>query len=171
MTAARLRVLGLAGVAGLLLVGPWLARPAPRLLLNTTASAPIGLYGVDQRSPRIGDLVVFQPPPSLANWMARRGYLPANVPLLKVLAAAEGQQVCGRAGRITIDGRFVAVARRQDRRGRALRPFEGCRRLAAGEIFLLNADAPASLDGRYFGPVSAARVIGRAMPLWTAAER
>ncbi len=171
MTVAVLRLLGLASAAGLLLVAPLVARPAPKLLLNTTASAPIGLYWVDQDRPGIGDLVVVDPPPALADWMARRGYLPSNVPLLKELAATAGQRVCGQAGQVTIDGRPVAVAQRRDRRGRALRPFEGCRRLAAGEVFLLNASAPASLDSRYFGPLTADRVVGRATPLWTRGGR
>lgn len=167
MTAAPLRLLGVAGVGGVLLVAPLLAPPKPRLLLNATASAPIGLYWVDRRPPRIGDLVVVRPPASLGDWMARRGYLPVNVPLLKPLAATAGQRVCGQGGRITIDRRLVAVARPRDRWRRPLNPFDGCRRLAADEVFLLNAGVPASLDGRYFGPLSADCVVGRATPLWT----
>jgi type IV secretory pathway protease TraF len=34
-------------------------------------------------------------------------------------------------------------------------------------VFLLNRQAPNSLDGRYFGPVPARQVIGGARPLWT----
>ncbi|MBV8103395.1 MAG: S26 family signal peptidase [Hyphomicrobiales bacterium] len=38
--------------------------------------------------------------------------------------------------------------------------------IAADEVFLMNAAAD-SLDGRYFGPLPAASIIGRAAPLWT----
>ena len=31
----------------------------------------------------------------------------------------------------------------------------------------MNWDVPDSLDGRYFGPIPASSVIGRALPLWT----
>ncbi|WP_233586733.1 S26 family signal peptidase [Caulobacter sp. 602-1] len=149
-----------------LLAAPPLLKPAPRLLFNATASAPIGFYLVDERPPKIGDWVVVQPPPALATWMARRGYLPGNVPLLKRLAAGDGQTVCGRGGRITIDGRPAAMARNRDHWGRTLQPLERCQRLGPGEVFLLNADAPRSFDGRYFGPLAGKTVIGRATPLW-----
>ena len=35
-----------------------------------------------------------------------------------------------------------------------------------GEVFLLNAD-PRSLDSRYFGPLPASAVVGRAQAVWT----
>lgn len=171
MTAPRTLVIGAVIAGCALVISPVIVDPPPRLLFNTTASAPVGFYWIDQRPPRIGDWVVVRPPADLAMWMARRGYLPVNVPLLKRLAAAEGQTVCGRAGRVFIDGRQVAVARDQDRWGRRLHPFVGCRRLADGETFLLNADAPRSLDGRYFGPLSRTVMVGRAVPLWTAGGR
>lgn len=143
------------------------ARHAPRLVLNTTASAPIGFYAVTPGRPEPGRLAVVSPPPELARWMAGRGYLPANVPLLKEVAAVGGQRVCGLNGAILIDGVVVAQARRHDRWGRGLVAFDGCRRLKPGEIFLLNRAAPLSLDSRYYGPVAASGVIGSAAPLWT----
>jgi len=39
-----------------------------------------------------------------------------------------------------------------------------------GEIFLMNWEVGDSLDGRYFGPIPASSVIGRALPLWTDEE-
>ncbi|KRA67042.1 peptidase [Caulobacter sp. Root656] len=169
--AKKLTFIGVAA-AGCLLVGLGdRDRRAPRLLFNTTASAPVGFYWIDQRPPRLGDWVVVRPPADLALWMAQRGYLPASVPLLKRLAAAEGQTVCGQGGGLFIDGRLVAVARDQDRWGRRLHPVVGCHRLDDGEVFLLNADAPRSLDGRYFGPLPRATIVGRAAPLWPAGAR
>jgi type IV secretory pathway protease TraF len=34
------------------------------------------------------------------------------------------------------------------------------------EIFLMNPHEPASLDGRYFGPLPIASIAGLAEPLW-----
>lgn len=141
-------------------------RRTPVVALNTTSSAPIGFYRIDRATPRIGDLVIAQPPPELAHWMAARRYLPANVPLIKHIAALGGQAVCSRGGIVWIDGRRVADTLPRDRLGRRLRPFHGCRRLHADEVFLLNADAPHSLDSRYFGPLPRATIVGRARPLW-----
>jgi len=171
MTAPRMLVVGAVIAGCALVISPVIVDPPPRLLFNVTASAPVGFYWIDQRPPQIGNWVVVRPPAGLATWMARRGYLPVNVPLLKRLAATEGQTVCGRAGRVFIDGRLVAVARDQDRWGRWLHPFVGCHRLADGEVFLLNADAPRSLDGRYFGPLPRTRIVGRAVLLWTVGGR
>jgi conjugative transfer signal peptidase TraF len=142
-------------------------RHAPRLLLNTTASAPLGFYAITPGPSAPGQLAVVSPPPDLARWMAGRGYLPANVPLLKDVAAVGGQRVCGLGGAISIDGVAVAQARQHDRWGRRLVAFNGCRRLKSDEVFLLNRAAPQSLDSRYFGPVAADRVVGSAAPLWT----
>ena len=44
---------------------------------------------------------------------------------------------------------------------------QGCRLVAAGELFLMNCHARDSLDGRYFGPLPATSVIGRTTPLYT----
>ena len=39
--------------------------------------------------------------------------------------------------------------------------------VANGELFLMNWQVRDSLDGRYFGPLPATAVIGRATPLYT----
>src|SRR3546814_14005983 len=57
-----------------------------------------------------------------------------------------------------------------DRRGRPLPIWTGCRLVADGELFLMNWQVRDSLDGRYFGPLPANSVIGRATPLNTHAD-
>jgi conjugative transfer signal peptidase TraF len=139
----------------------------PLLVWNATASAPIGLYRVHagDRFAR-GDLVIVAPPPHLASLFAKRGYLPIGVPLLKQIAALSSAVVCRLDRRITVDGIAVAVALERDHEDRPLPNWQGCYELARGEVFLLNIGRPDSLDGRYFGPVPAALIIGRAEPLW-----
>jgi type IV secretory pathway protease TraF len=34
--------------------------------------------------------------------------------------------------------------------------------IADDEVFLMNPDEPASLDGRYFGPIPSAAIVGQA---------
>lgn len=168
MSAGRkLSLAGLAAAGCLLVCLGGHDRFAPRLLFNTTASAPVGFYLLARGRPVVGEWVAILPPPDLAHWMALRGYLPANVPLLKQVAAVPGQQVCGRAGILSIDGVPVARMRLKDRRGRTLKPFMGCRDLADGEVLLVNRHAPDSLDSRYFGPLPSRSIVGRARPLWT----
>ena len=55
----------------------------------------------------------------------------------------------------------------RDRRGRPLPIWQGCRKVADGDIFLMNVSVADSLDGRYFGPIAASTVIGQATPLYT----
>ena len=64
----------------------------------------------------------------------------------------------------------MGAARERDRRGRPLPVWQGCREVPQGELFLMNWDEPASLDGRYFGPLPITAVVGRAVPLWTFEE-
>lgn len=138
------------------------------LVWNTTASVPIGLYRIERADDlRIGDRVAIAPPPALRKLLAERGYLPPGVPLLKELAALEGQTVCRTGLAITIDGAPRALARARDTLGRALPVWAGCRTLQADEIFVLNASAPDSFDGRYFGLLTRDAVIGRALPVST----
>ena len=135
---------------------------------NTTASVPTGLYLIrGKQSIHVGERVAVEPPPALRRLLAERGYLPVGVPLLKRVAAVSGQRVCRFAHGVTIDGKFVGVARSFDRRGRPLPAWSGCYRLATGELFVMNPDAPDSFDGRYFGALTTHDVVGRATPIWT----
>ena len=171
---SRWRVLAimLQGFALLLLSATIGAQPL--LVWNATASAPIGFYRVwsmGSRPLRIGELVLIRPDAESARFYSERGYLPFGVPLLKRVAAIEDEHVCERDGGLSIDGRHVADALPTDGRGRPLVAWSGCRQLRDGELFVLMAKVPASLDGRYFGPTPIRSVIGRATPLWILGEQ
>jgi conjugative transfer signal peptidase TraF len=154
----------LAAVLGLTIVAP----PAPRLVWNASASAPVGLYGVRPRArlARGAMVIAWTPQPWRALAAARR-YLPENVPLVKRVAASAGDRICAEGPRIAINGRAAALRVRTDAAGRAMPWWQGCRTLRRDEVFLLMADVPGSFDGRYFGITGKADVIGRAYPLWT----
>lgn len=155
-------VLGL-GLAACLALA---ASPQPRLLWNTTASVPVGFYGLSAPGRlEIGQLVVVRPDPAIAADLADGGWLPAGVPLIKPVAAIAGQAVCRQGLVVLIDGRMAARARPADDHGRSLPDWQGCRLLEPGELFLLS-DAPGSLDGRYFGVTAPHQVLARARPLW-----
>ncbi|BAV63295.1 MULTISPECIES: S26 family signal peptidase [Sphingobium] len=140
--------------------------PFPRLIWNASASAPIGLYRIHPDSdPPTGALVAVTPPERLARWLSARGYLPEGVPLLKYVVAKPGQRVCRIGDIVSVDAQPVASARARDGQGRPLPVWRGCRTLQPGELLLLNPDAADSMDGRYFGPLPASTVIGRATPL------
>jgi conjugative transfer signal peptidase TraF len=144
-----------------------LFHPTARLIWNASASVPIGLYAVHPAGTlRAGELLVVTPPGPLATFLDKRNYLPKGIPLLKHVAALPGQTVCRMGDTISIDGITVGVALDQDHLGRSLPVWQGCRVIAAGEVFLMNPQSVASLDGRYFGPLPITTIVGRADPIW-----
>lgn len=142
--------------------------PLPRVIWNASASVPIGFYRITpDNDPAVGSLVAVTPPEQLARWMTERGYLGENVALLKHVVGKSGTRICRIGEIVSVDARPVATARDSDRLGRPLPVWQGCRTLRDGELFLLNPDHPDSLDGRYFGPLPADAVLGRARPILT----
>jgi len=153
-------------IALALLLAPSISQQRPLFIWNASQSVPVGLYRVDQATHRVGDLVVLRLPPAIATFAARRGYLPSSVYLLKPVAAVGGDRVCRFGARVFIRGRLAAFAQRADGAGRALPVWHGCRTLETGQVFAL-ADHPVSFDSRYFGPLDANSIAGRAVLLWS----
>ncbi len=144
-----------------------LLHPVPKLIWNASASVPIGLYAVHPADRlRTGELLVVTPPEPLATFLDERRYLPEGIPLLKHVAALPGQTVCRTGNTISIDGRDVGFALDRDHLDRSLPVWQGCRVISAGEVFLMNRQSVASLDGRYFGPLPITTIVGRADPIW-----
>lgn len=142
------------------------ARLSPWLVWNASASAPVGLYRVVAGAPKHGDLVLAKPPELATRLADERGYLPRDVPLVKRVAAQPREHVCAFYKAIIIGGEIVARRLATDGQGRQLPWWNGCRKLADDEVFLLGAETANSFDSRYFGPVSIRNIIGRVVPLW-----
>ncbi len=147
------------------------ARPVPRFLWNASESVPIGLYRLHPAGRlAVTDLVAVLPPEPLATLLADGHYLPRGIPLLKRVLALPGQTVCRDRLAITIDKIELGAAREHDSRGHPLPVWQGCCKIADGEVFLMNWQSADSLDGRYFGVLPTSAIIGRAEPLWTGEE-
>lgn len=173
LRAARLRRRRLARRAAVLAFGVGLvgatiiAPPLPRLVWNASASAPIGLYAVEPgASLKPGDMAIARVPARYRTLAAIRHYLPANVPLVKRVVAAAGDEVCALDAEIFVNGERVAARRPTDGMGRPMPLWTGCFRLRGEDLFLLMTASPASFDGRYFGATTADDVIGKARLLW-----
>ena len=144
-----------------------LLHPVPKLIWNASASVPIGVYLLNPPGAlHIGELVLVRPPEALAVFLGKRGYLAMGVPLLKHVLALPGQTVCRTGRTITVDGMAMGDALDRDRAGRILPGWWGCRIVANDEVFFMNWQSENSFDGRYFGPLPATTIVGRAAPLW-----
>jgi conjugative transfer signal peptidase TraF len=143
----------------------------PHYIWNVSNSVPIGLYRLQPVTKlTVTELVAVQPPDLLAAFLDLNGYLPIGVPMLKRVLALPGQKVCRNRLTIAVDGVEVGQAQERDGRGRPLPAWNGCRVIADGDIFVMNWQSTDSLDSRYFGPLPASAVIGRAVPVWTNEE-
>lgn len=167
----RRRILTVTALAVTSIAAASVADLPTKLIWNATASAPIGFYTVEPANALdVPELVAVMPPEPLERFMVERGYVGRGVPLLKRVLGLPGQRVCRLRSTITVDGIEMGEALDRDRIGRDLPVWQGCRTIAPGELFLMNWEVRDSLDGRYFGPIPADSVIGRALPLWTDAE-
>ena len=136
-------------------------------LWNASPSAPIGLYRlqlIDHLGP--GDLVAVAAPSPIAAFIAERGYLPPDIPLLKHVAGLPGQVICRIGHSITVDGISLGEAQHTDSHSRPMPVWRGCHRITSDEVFLMNPDAENSLDGRYFGPIPRNALLAEAIPIW-----
>ena len=172
---ARLVLAGLSACGLAALAWASFVHPLPRLIYNPSDSVAVGWYRVDPLHHRpgslprplsVGSIVLVPLPAEAAALAAQRGYLPTRIPLLKRVGAVAPQEVCIADGKVHIDGVPSAAVLSADRWGRPLPSWQQCHRLRHGELFLLSVTNPASFDSRYFGPVSAASVIGVARPVW-----
>jgi len=153
------------------LVMSTIGEATPAYIWNASKSVPIGLYQL-QPAGRLAvtELVAVRPPEPLATFLDLNGYLPIGVPMLKRVLALPGQTVCRKGLTISVDGIDMGEALSRDSRGRPLPVWQGCRVVAADELFLMNWQSEDSLDGRYFGLVPHSTVIGKALPVWTREE-
>ena len=172
---ARLVLAGLSACGLAALAWASFVHPLPRLTYNPSDSVEVGWYRIDPLDHRtsspprrleVGSIVLVPLPAEAAALAAQRGYLPTRIPLLKRVGAVAPQEVCIADGKVHIDGVPSAAVLSADRWGRPLPSWQQCHRLRHGELFLLSVTNPASFDSRYFGPVSAASVIGVARPVW-----
>jgi conjugative transfer signal peptidase TraF len=158
-------------IAATVLILSTVEETTPHYIWNVSNSIPIGLYRLQPVTTlTVTELVAVQPPDPLAAFLDLNGYLPTGVPMLKRVLALPGQTVCRNGRTIAVDGIDVGQAQERDGRGRPLPVWDGCRAIADGDVFLMNWQSPDSLDGRYFGPLPASAVIGRAVPVWTDEE-
>ena len=156
-------VLTLAGLGLMVLTS--FQNPQDRLIWNRTASAPTGLYWLNDDPFTLGRWVVVSARSDDAQWAQTQGFVGKDWPLLKQIAAVSGDEICRVDDVISVNGGSVGKAKMIDSRGRSLPAWTGCQVLSEGEVFLMNPH-PDSLDGRYFGATDLSDLDGVAALIW-----
>jgi conjugative transfer signal peptidase TraF len=159
---------------GAAMLAAWWTRG--HVLVNFTASMPIGVYRRLVGPAKRGDMVVACMPEAVARFALARGYVwkggcPGGASPIgkKVVAMADDTVLVSEAG-VLINGRLIPESRplNADKRGRVLDHFPNeTYRLRANELWLLSTYHPLSFDSRYFGPIPKGAVLGRVEPILT----
>jgi conjugative transfer signal peptidase TraF len=130
--------------------------------LNISPSLPYGVYALRPVPAQLarGQLVVLPVPVSVQAWWS------SWVPLLKPVAAIEGDTVCHLDHKLSVNGADYGLVD-ADAHGQSLPQIaEGCLVVPAGLVFLASPVVH-SLDSRYFGAVPVAALTAQAVPLLT----
>ena len=162
----RTRLWGtLTALGAALIVVPATGMIPTLLFYNPSESAPLGWYRIEMIDEvSHGDLVVANLTEEASSLAAQRGYLPPGIPVIKTVMALDGDTICEAGSLLHINGMPTVQLLPVDKAGRPLpSPWKVCRQLRAGEVLLLSDRTPDSFDGRYFGAVRKADIIGRAV--------
>ena len=130
--------------------------------LNVSGSLPYGLYRlapIPQPLPR-GTVVLLPVPATVRHVWSRW------MPLLKPVAAIQGDTVCSTEGGLWINGQAYGPILREAH-GRPLpHMLDGCSVVQEGEVFLASP-VVGSLDSRYYSFVRITDLTAQAIPLLT----
>ena len=143
--------------------------PTDYWLWNRTESAPKGLYRLSDGPLTLNGWAVASADAPSAKWIAGRGYLAPDWPIIKRVRGLPGDDICRENETISINGVAVATVLEADSAGQELPVWNGCLTVQTGEFFLLN-DHPRSLDGRYFGVTDEEDIRGSAHLWWAVGE-
>lgn len=148
-------VWGLAATAWLLGQAPWQAWFQARIRsfyipsssMEPTLRVGDRILAKRQQAFVRGEIVVFRLPAQ-----------PSGEYMVKRVIGCPGERVAIRSGRLYIDGNYLPETFLNEKSGQEFGPVE----VPEGRYFLLGDARSASRDSRYFGPVSAGRIYGRA---------
>ncbi|RNK59639.1 S26 family signal peptidase [Xanthomonas vasicola] len=152
------------------------------VIANLSPSVAQGMYLLDsnKRSAERGQLIAFPPHNAAARYGFERGWMKPGSLYIKRVGAVAGDTVCvdvevtiatpttpGHPATFTRVGAVSAT----DHTGVPLpHALQGCNRVPAGHIFPVGDGLANSYDGRYYGFVPVALIVGRITPIWTQAQ-
>ena len=149
---------------------------AAGIRVNTTPSIPLGLYQLTNEPLVKGAYVLLCPPPAPVFEMAKaRGYVGAGFcpggygQLMKRLVAAKNDKVTISAEGVAVNGQLLPMSKpiKLDGGGRSLPHYDKSWVLGSTEILVMSDSNSGSFDGRYFGSIQRAQIVGVIHPVFT----
>lgn len=135
------------------------------LSYQVTPSMPEGFYWITPIHGRLhrNEVIVFRPPSQFEKFLTKKHWLPDNGLMMKHVVAVPGDWVCKYDDYVWLNGKAIAPVFSHAPKGEALPSLAFCGTLLHNRYLLMSLRVPNSFDGRYFGPVSRQRIIGRAI--------
>jgi conjugative transfer signal peptidase TraF len=145
------------------------------ITINLTPSLPLGFYQQTQPSSSSEGLIAEFCPSGVSAALSRRyralGFACPDhgVPLLKPVAAVEGDTVSVTANGITVNGTLLANSKplSRDTHSRTMSTWAATSyRVASHEVIVVSTYHPGSFDSRYLGPIATSSLRRFVKPLW-----
>lgn len=173
----RQRVTHLILIVALVLFAIAIGAYGAGIRLNLSGSIPPGLYRTTRGVPDRGTTVLACLPSEVATFARKRGYVPSgscedgSAPVGKTVAAVSGDMVEVSTYGVSVNGTLLrnSAPLPRDSKGRGLPVLRiGPELVRTTEVWLVSSYSAQSFDSRYFGPISASRVVSRIKPLLVA---
>ncbi len=141
------------------------------LVINQTASVPLGIYMKIPGKIRSGDYVLFEPEDWVKELKRQNGWVnpeEEDLPFIKkAVTAGHRYTIDNHTASFIVDGRYIGQIFRDDNKGHEMPKQRQGTYIVPDGMFLPVGEASHSFDGRYTGPVSMERIIHRLVPVLT----
>ena len=136
-----------------------------KIVYQHTPSMPEGFYFIyDGNHYAEDDIVMIKPDQAVMQLILSRGYITKAMPLLKTVAASDGDYVCFHKHHVIINKKRYPLYE-LDKEGNKLPKINFCSHLKTGQYFVLGSGSERSFDSRYFGIINQEQILGRAIKL------
>lgn len=137
------------------------------LTYQVTTSMPKGFYWINpSKHLHRDDIVLFRPPKKFLAFLLQKKWLPKNGLMLKYVIGVPGDYVYQNKKWIYINHHQIAPIFYEYAPGEKLPNNHFCGKLVQHQYLLMSTRLKRSFDGRYFGPVSDNKIIGKAKYLF-----
>lgn len=156
-------VYGLTFIAVLAIVVTGIENAGYHITFATTPSVPKGFYFVcPAKKINRYDIIEFLPPDNILNFIKTNHWVPKNGLVIKYAFALPHDHVCIRNQTIWINGNKIGPIHKFYAKNKRLPQIKLCRTLTNNEYLFLSTKNERSFDSRYFGVVTADRILGKA---------